>query len=605
MHIIVEPKKFNATPPEWLKAGQQLGELCNHWSAREDVIAFIGDGATGGMAPALWNPISAEMELNRDLAFGEGINAEFIGDLLDRDTQFEHPVAMGAVLHEAMHARHTRFNFAEVRTHDDKRVAGLVEWFEEVRIERRGLRWWPKNRSFLRACALKLVVDDMKEAGEEAEQLGDAMHLSKLMILTMGRGSAGILEPDDYQPITDAANKVFGEDLVSKLEDLWIEAVKNGQDEDWSVHRELAEQWVELLEDAGHKTQPTEEEKQAAAEAMKQLAEALGEAMEGLGEKADEVEINARAEAAEQAGDEADEREAEARAARERENKSAKDEAERIFKTSARGTTDYRGATSSRLYEKRPPSSKERAAAVTLSKELEKARYRDRVVVRRQTSEPPGRLRGRAAVQGAAMRARGMEDTSQPWNSKRRFHVEDPELKLGMMTDISGSRGHCVESSAACNWVFSEAGRRIDAKVASVYYGNSVFPGLSPGQHLDQVEVYTAPDMTERFDSAFKALNGRLQLLNSTGARLLVVISDLHYTPEERRHARKWFQRCAQDGVGVIVLPFDGRRGASFTSEITDGLPVRVINEANDPVSAAMAIGRACCQALEAVGNRG
>ena len=167
------------------------------------------------------------------------------------------------------------------------------------------------------------------------------------------------------------------------------------------------------------------------------------------------------------------------------------------------------------------------------------------------------------------------------------------------------ARGHAVESSAACNWIFSEAGRRIDAKVASVYYGNSVFPGLSPGQHPDKVEIYTAPDMTERFDQAFKAVNGRLQLLNASGARLLVVISDLHYTPHEQQAARKWFSRCSQDGVGVLVLPF-ATRGVSFESSITAGIPgVRVMNEARDPVSAAMVIGRAACQALEAVGRRG
>jgi hypothetical protein len=80
-----------------------------------------------------------------------------------------------------------------------------------------------------------------------------------------------------------------------------------------------------------------------------------------------------------------------------------------------------------------------------------------------------------------------------------------------------------------------------------------------------------------------------------------VVISDLYYTPHERAAARKWFQRCAQDGVGVIVLPFENR--VMYEDEILKGLPVKVITDAKDPVSAAMAIGRACCEALEAVGG--
>jgi hypothetical protein len=602
MHVTVETKRFDATPPEWLKLGGQCGELTNKWAKRDDIVAFVGKGAGMGIAAALWNPILAEMELNVEQAFGEEAKPQFIGDLTDRDVQFEHPVAAGAIFHEAMHARHTKIDMGDIRRCKDKRVSMLAEVFEEIRIEHAGTLDWPKNRSFLRACALKLVCADIAESGAQAEALGDALNLSHLMVLTRGRIMAGVLEEEDIEPITKACHTVFGADLTEKLDALCTRATKLPDSEDWTPHRKLAEEWLKLLEDNGHKTQPTEEEK-AAAEAA--IAAAIGKAMEQLEEMAEDAEISARAEGIEQAAAEADEAEAKARAAQEREDKDAAQEAEEIFKSSGRGTTDYRGSTRSRLHEKRKPTSAERAAAVTLSRELDKARYRDRVVVRRNTAEPPGRLRARTAMQGAAMRSRGMVDTTTPWHSKRRFHVEDPELKLAMMTDISGSRGHAVESSAACNWIFSEAGRRIQAHVASVYYGNSVFPGLSPGQHLDQVEVYTAPDMTERFDQAFKALNGRLQLLNSSGARLLVVISDLHYTPDEQQAARKWFTRCSNDGVGVIILPFD-RRGVSFESAITSGIPgVRVIDDAKDPVSAAMAIGRAACQALEAVGSRG
>ena len=83
-----------------------------------------------------------------------------------------------------------------------------------------------------------------------------------------------------------------------------------------------------------------------------------------------------------------------------------------------------------------------------------------------------------------------------------------------------------MQPMASVAWILSEATRRVQGRAAMVYYGNNVFPTLKPGQHLDRVKVYSAPDMTEKFDKAFKALNGGLNLLNGSGALLLVVVSD-------------------------------------------------------------------------------
>lgn len=608
MHIKVETKRFDATPPEWLSVASACGELANTWSGRGDIIAYVGKGAGMGIAAALWNPILAEMELAVDQAFGEGAKPEFIGDLRDRDIQFEQPVACGAILHEAMHARHTRFDFAKVRTLKDKRIASLVEWFEETRIEARGILHWPKNRAFLRASALKLAVADMKEAAKDAE-VAHVMHLSKLMLLTMARVTAGVLDPDDVKPMRDASVKVLGEPLVDTLEGIWARAQAHNDDEDWFPLKKLAEEWIKALEDAGHKTEPSEEEKAAAQAIADMLREMLGDPEDGdgegggmpgaLDEAADETETRARSEAMDQSGIEEDERAAEAAKAQEKESKSADEESDKVF---GKGTTDMGGETKSRIVRERMPEDSERAAAVTIARMLERARYRDRVVTTRNSAIPPGRLRPRAMVQAAAEEARGSMATAEPWRHKRRYHVEDPELRIGLMTDISGSMRSAMEPMAVSNWVFSEAVRRIQGKIASVYYGNSVFPGLAPGQHLDKVRIYGAPDGTERFDSAFKALNGKLNLLQSSGARLLVVVSDLHYTERERAAARKWFTRCAQEGVAVIVMPFDA--SPYFAPDVVEGLPVKLLTKIKDPAKAALEIGTAAAEALTQAGNR-
>jgi hypothetical protein len=134
-----------------------------------------------------------------------------------------------------------------------------------------------------------------------------------------------------------------------------------------------------------------------------------------------------------------------------------------------------------------------------------------------------------------------------------------------------------------------------------VYYGSDVFPTLRPGQHLDQVNVYTAPDGTEKFNRAFKALDGSLQLLSGSGARLLVVVSDGHYTGEEQEHAKRWMRRCQESGVAVLWLPFE--RGGMAAS-LARGTDTVVLEGTLDPASAATEIGRAAAAALTKVGTR-
>jgi hypothetical protein len=130
-----------------------------------------------------------------------------------------------------------------------------------------------------------------------------------------------------------------------------------------------------------------------------------------------------------------------------------------------------------------------------------------------------------------------------------------------------------------------------------VYYGQDIFPPLKPGQHLNQVEVYTAPDGTEKFNKAFKALDGGVNLLHGTGARLLVIVSDGCYTSEEKRAARNWVSQCSRNGVGVLWLTFDeGRDSRSITS----GSDAVVLTGITQPELVAMEIGSAAARALTA-----
>jgi hypothetical protein len=135
-----------------------------------------------------------------------------------------------------------------------------------------------------------------------------------------------------------------------------------------------------------------------------------------------------------------------------------------------------------------------------------------------------------------------------------------------------------------------------------VYYGQDVFPTLKPGQHLTEVNVYTAPDGTEKFNKAFKALDGSLNLLHGSGVRLLVVVSDGCYTEDEITRAKQWVRRCHEAGVGVLWMPMGPRD--YYAEDIIKGTDAVLLTDTLDPAKAALEIGRAAARALEKVTAR-
>jgi hypothetical protein len=206
-------------------------------------------------------------------------------------------------------------------------------------------------------------------------------------------------------------------------------------------------------------------------------------------------------------------------------------------------------------------------------------------------------------VQGTAAKTKNPMASVEPWRQTKRKHVDDPELKIGVMVDISGSMGGAMQPMASAAWILSEATKRVQGKAAMVYYGSSVFPTLKPGQSLDKVNVYSAPDGTEEFDTAFRVLDGGLNLTAGTGARLLVVVSDGHYTPEQTKLAKAAVAKCASAGVGVLWITF--QRDGGVIQNYLNGKPgtklVQVLDK--DFTKAAMEIGAAAAQALTAAGR--
>lgn len=606
--------RFDSTPREWLSVGAQVNDLVNEWARRDDIVTFIGEGAGHG-SPACYIPAIAEMEVNVSMAFGESVNPLFIGDLSDRKIQFDHPIAMGAVMHEAFHAKHSTLDLlAGINEEKDKFVKNLATWFEETRIESRAIEALPKNKAFLRACALRLVIGDLKEDTDFQAQ--GIQGFSQLMLLTLARIDAGVLKRKDVKIVQDAADKLFDRKTNRKLQSIWQRAQRHRDDHNAEPMLELAREWVKALEDSGN--DPKDDQQNELPEWLKELMKQMmgegsgesgedGEEGEGSGgggglleEMADDTETDAQTEANAQAVQEVKEEIAKARSAAAKEAQEHSDKSKEVF---GRGTGPGPAHTNSRLIEERQPTNTERSAAVSLSKQLERARYRDRVVVKRGSVVPPGRLNARKALAAAEQRSRGVEVTSEAWSRKQRFHTEDPTLTVGVLVDISGSMSSAMAPMASTAWILSEATKRVQGKCAMVYYGNDVFPTLKPGQHLKDVKVYSAPDGTEQFDKAFKAINGALSLLDSSGARLLVIVSDLYYGGDEGKKTKYWMKRCREAGVAVIVVPFEYADHAKevVKSVKTNGIEVLSVSQTRDLIGAAKSIGEAAVRQLETV----
>jgi hypothetical protein len=201
-------------------------------------------------------------------------------------------------------------------------------------------------------------------------------------------------------------------------------------------------------------------------------------------------------------------------------------------------------------------------------------------------------------VQGAALKEKGVRTPVEAWRQTKRKQTETPELRVGVMVDISGSMGRAMEPMASTAWVMSEAVRRVQGKCAMVYYGTSAFATLKPGQHLNDVVVYTAPDGTEEFDKAFLALDGALNFTDAqNGARLLVVVSDGHYRHDQQKKAKQHIADANKAGTAVLWITFRNDGGPSAYLRGTDGKEV-YFDPTASPADVATVIGQAAASAL-------
>jgi hypothetical protein len=587
----IKPQELNRskikTPSDWLGVGYEVTQLVNAWSDRTDLVALLGTEAGQG-APACFLPALAEVEVNTKVAFGEITTPSMIDDLTKRKNQYEFAQAVGAIRHEAYHAKFSAWDIPLAgKTLEQDEFEALM-LLEEGRIEAWGIKSHPDAKVFLRASAMGLIIDEAKEIFSEQSTIRSA---SSLVGLCHARIIAGSLDELEAFDLVDKVNGILGSDLVMKLKEIIYQFQDHAIHTDISSCYPLAIEWARLVrekaEEAGE--QPTKEEQEAFSEMMKDL----------MGEMSESISISNANELSDQKQSEDMKESANTKANTSKEQKKNEEIARQVFsKSSGPGES----ATRSRLMETRTPNGQERSSAVKIAKALERAKYRERGVTTIGSIVPPGKINMRKIIQAKALESRGVFTQPTAFSKKVRKHTDEPELTVGVMVDISGSMSSAMNPMASTAWIMSEAVRRVQGRCAMVYYGSDVFPTLKAGQRLKEVNVYSAPDGTEKFDRAFRALDGALNLVNGEGARLLVVVSDGHYTYEELESAKRWVATCSKNGVAILWLPI-GDNGATAKS-ICAGANAQVVENITDPSASALIIGKNAEKVLSTAGQR-
>lgn len=601
------------TPVEWLAVGKQIGELSNLWSSRDDLIAYAGT-EMGSPAPALYNPTSYEIEVNTEIAFGK-TKPGMIADLTIRDNQYDYPKAVGAIFHEACHARFSRWSLEGAMEELTKNQYQALVLLEESRIEAWGVRTLPANRYFLSSCALEIVLGDVDTT---LITLSDTRATAHLAGLVLARIDAGVLERSDVEKIADIVEAKLGEELLGNLQVLWRQAQAHSNHADASAMYPIAIEWDRLVSEKakengeeGEDGEPTDQPGEGEGEGKGgkpgsgegkgkgySRGKSIEEMLKEIANAQENAEIKANDKLTDQQVREDWAEQAKGKSADAKEKTDHQKASQRVF---GEPETDKSNGSSSTLQETRKPNSAERASAVKIAKLLERAKYRNRTAKQVTTIIPPGKLRTRAVIQQQALKAKGSHQQVDTWRKTIRKHTDNPNLTIGVMVDISGSMGSAMKPMASTAWIMSEAGRRVQAKTAMIYFGSGIFSTLRRGQHLDEVNIYNAPDGTEKFDEAFQALDGELDLLHSTNARLLVVVSDACFTGDQIAKTKKWLDRCKSAGIGVLWITYDAGLYAKEVTKNSDAIVVAVKGEITE---VAEIIGKAGADALTKAGTR-
>ncbi|QKV95955.1 VWA domain-containing protein [Streptomyces sp. NA02950] len=555
---------------QWLRISAALTHRLPELAGREDVIVTCELGTRSG-APAAFYPATASLEI--DTALFAPLNPVTINPRRAGDEE-RYPVAWGALVHEAAHAAHSLWTTPpELRGTAFDSAAALLE---EARAEGAHLACRAADRRFLRACTHTLILADIN-----AQTPSDRWQAAFAAGLVLARRDAGILDPDETEPLEQTVTGILGPDLLNTLTAIWTAAHATG-DDDGPGMLEHARAWCQALG-----TEPTGPEPVGVGRP--------GELAEAVGKVVGRVQANEAAQAAAQAQAAAARAvRARAKAAEAARARQAARTADRVFAHPTRPFTPGRpgrGGSSSPVTGTRPPTGAEKSAAGQMARALRTAAYRERITTVTASAAPPGRLNMRQALARDAQRAAGATPTATPWVRTAHRPSPTPPLRVGIAVDVSGSMGAAADPISSAAWILAKATALTDpdSRTATVAYNRSLTAITAPGRTPTQVTQFKAGGVGHSLAEAIDALSAGLVLTQPGAGRLLVIASDGYYSTGEAARASVRVTALHKAGCAVLWLAF---------APDPYPLPGATLLELTDPARATAAIAKAATAAL-------
>ncbi|MCK9921221.1 VWA containing CoxE family protein [Frankia sp. AgPm24] len=590
MSTITDPAVRRTLPSgDWLTLSARLTDELPALSGRRDLVAGCAPGAGHGAA-ACYLPHEAAVEVDGTILGTLAPASLHPARPLDR---YRYPALWGAFIHEAAHARHSRW-LAPDRV--PRVVTDAAELLEESRIEALHLQRRPEDRDWLRACVTTLVTAQLTPAvpappGTTSPpppattvatappvtmSLADAGRTAGLLL---ARVDATVLTAKETARVHATVRRVLGTDRLTALRRVWRAAHRTGDTNHWGMIK-LAEQWCEILDiDPTAPSPPSPQPSGAGAGEPGGPPSTLGNV---IADAFDTITATTSASLRHTATTTARAQEA---AARTRATQAAKTVFSTPTSTTAPGTTADAYAGS------RPPTPDEQAAARSLARALRAAGYRERAATTLTSPVPPGRLRMRGALAADAQRAAGAVPTARPFTRVQRRTTPTPPLRIAVAADISGTMRDFARPVASTAWILAAAAGHVpDATATSVLFGDRVLPLTFPGAPPATVAEFRSRDLYEQFCGAVDALDAACELTRPGAARLLVIVSDGRFKDTQRAHGQQRLDRLRAHGCTVLWITPDDSDATPLDTDATLTLA--------HPAQTASHIARAALRAL-------
>ena len=476
----------------------------------------------------------------------------------------KHPsVVTGALLHELGHAIHSHeelFSGWGI----DPNVREVAILFEELRVELNLLI--DISADDLRPMHSWLIGSMLSSRIPERK-----FELSKLWILIYGRVIVGAYSGEEAKEFDEIVRVVLGDHRVDMMRDILEEVVHVDFTLPITAARQMfdfAREWMELFEGDDENEDDDEKDFSAGVGGIVVCSHAPDcDADEGYPTDIPEDVYIVVDGSGEFSSIDAPESEAEPSEFSDLISKALSKMAEEVAKplpVSERAVHTYDPAKalatlrsrSTKGSKESPPSPSLRVASQRLSDALRRMALPTVSRVRVAQEAPPGRLNGRGAVQRSADRAAGRISTARPWRGMKKSVTVAKPIRIGCMTDISGSMGWAEQVVAEFAWAVAKAGSSIGASTSAVTYGDYIHPVALPRETMKSVRRYPAVGGSEAFDKAAAAMEALLRLGEHDGAsKVLFNVSDGNFVVRgEYERARTWLKRWTEAGTVVIWI---------------------------------------------------